>query len=69
MELTLWPRYTRLRGAMSETRQVPTSKGEDADILQLYLAEVARIPPLSEEEEQELARRMRAGDRLSLIHI
>ncbi len=63
MELTLWPRYTRLRGAMSETRQVPTSKGEDADILQLYLAEVARIPPLSEEEEQELARRMRAGDR------
>ncbi|RLF36525.1 MAG: hypothetical protein DRN08_01175, partial [Thermoplasmata archaeon] len=48
---------------MSETRQVPTGKDEDADILGLYLAEVARIPPLSEEEERELARRMRQGDR------
>jgi len=36
---------------------------EDADILRLYLSEVARIPPLTEEEERTLARRMREGDR------
>ncbi len=36
---------------------------EDADALSLYLAEVARIPLLSEEEERELARQMRDGDR------
>jgi len=50
--------------------------GEDhgVDILGLYLAEVARIPPLSPEEERELARRMREGDiearnRLILAHL
>ena len=35
----------------------------DPDVLQLYLTEVARIPPLSEEEERQLALRMRNGDR------
>lgn len=38
---------------------------EDADILSLYLAEVARAPILSEAEERELAYRMRQGDRLA----
>lgn len=46
----------------------------DVDILGLYLAEVARIPPLSPEEERDLARRMREGDiearnRLVLAHL
>lgn len=47
---------------------------QEVDILGLYLAEVARIPPLSQEEELELARRMREGDiearnRLILAHL
>ncbi len=50
------------------------SEDHDVDILGLYLAEVARIPPLSPEEERELARRMREGDiearnRLVLAHL
>jgi RNA polymerase primary sigma factor len=40
-----------------------SSLAEDADILGLYLDEVARIPPLSGETERALARRMRRGDR------
>lgn len=40
-----------------------SSLAEDADILGLYLAEVARIPPLSGETERALARSMRRGDR------
>ncbi|MCX7750052.1 MAG: RNA polymerase sigma factor RpoD/SigA [Candidatus Bipolaricaulota bacterium] len=36
--------------------------GGDADALALYLAEVARIPLLSAEEERDLALRMRNGD-------
>ncbi len=47
---------------MSEVKQVQEAR-EDADILRLYLSEVARIPPLTEEEERTLARRMREGDR------
>ena len=47
---------------MSEVKQVQEAR-EDADILRLYLSEVARIPPLTEEEERTLARRMRDGDR------
>ncbi|MCD5408360.1 sigma-70 family RNA polymerase sigma factor [Candidatus Bipolaricaulota bacterium] len=47
---------------MSEVKQAQTAR-EDADILRLYLSEVARIPPLTEQEERELARRMRDGDR------
>lgn len=50
------------------------SGDHEVDILGLYLAEVARIPPLSPEEERELARRMREGDiaarnRLVLAHL
>ncbi|MCD6540820.1 RNA polymerase sigma factor RpoD/SigA [Candidatus Bipolaricaulota bacterium] len=50
------------------------AEDHDVDILGLYLAEVARIPPLSPEEERELARRMREGDiearnRLVLAHL
>ncbi|RLE29493.1 hypothetical protein DRJ54_04515, partial [Candidatus Acetothermia bacterium] len=48
--------------AMDEVRQAQESR-EDADILRIYLSEVARIPPLTEEEERTLARRMREGDR------
>lgn len=47
---------------MSEVKQAQAAR-EDADILRLYLSEVARIPPLTEQEERELARRMRDGDR------
>ncbi|MGC9529961.1 MAG: sigma-70 family RNA polymerase sigma factor [Candidatus Bipolaricaulaceae bacterium] len=60
---------------MKGPRQAPTSEGRrDADALGLYLAEVNRIPPLSEEEERRLARRMREGDerareRLILSHL
>jgi len=35
---------------------------EERDVLEIYLAEVARIPLLEEKEEQELAQRMREGD-------
>jgi RNA polymerase primary sigma factor len=50
------------------------AEDHEVDILGLYLAEVARIPPLSLEEERELARRMREGDiearnRLILAHL
>lgn len=47
---------------MAEKGQAQEAR-EDADILRIYLSEVARIPPLSEEEERDLARRMRNGDR------
>ena len=48
--------------AMDEVRQTQEAR-EDADILRIYLSEVARIPPLTEKEERALARRMREGDR------
>ncbi len=64
--------------AMAEDKEALIWESEateqEVDILGLYLAEVARIPPLSPEEELDLARRMREGDiearnRLILAHL
>ncbi len=41
----------------------------EADALSLYLAEVARIPLLTEDEERDLALRMRNGDRGAREHL
>ncbi len=38
------------------------AESEEVDLLAMYLAEISRLPLLGEEEERELARRMRQGD-------
>jgi RNA polymerase primary sigma factor len=47
--------------AVDEDTRVETRETSRAN-LAVYLSEIARIPLLSREEEQELARRLRAGD-------
>jgi RNA polymerase primary sigma factor len=47
--------------AVDEATRVETRETSRAN-LAVYLSEIARIPLLSREEEQELARRLRAGD-------
>ena len=44
-------------------------QADEADALTLYLAEVARIPLLSEDEERDLALRMTNGDRGAREHL
>lgn len=52
------------RHAMGEVQEGLTFPDQDeVDVLRLYLSEVTRIPLLTESEEQDLARRMRCGDR------
>ncbi|MCR4392569.1 MAG: RNA polymerase sigma factor RpoD/SigA [Candidatus Acetothermia bacterium] len=52
------------RHAMDEVQEGLTFPDQDElDVLRLYLSEVTRIPLLTESEEQDLARRMRCGDR------
>jgi RNA polymerase primary sigma factor len=49
---------------MDEVQEGLTFPDQDElDVLRLYLSEVTRIPLLTESEEQDLARRMRCGDR------
>ena len=49
-------------GELAEPQQSPESAARDREILGLYLADIRRVALLTPEQEQELARRVQAGD-------